>query len=987
MRFFILIFKILLTISCICNAQSKVDTIRDFPGRIQEIIEYHPPLKTICSYNSKGFIESKTTYKNSQKHGYHITYFDNGSQKTKAYYEFDILDGIYEVYDDNEHIIRRANYVNNKLDGNDFSYFEDGSLKSETLYSYGKKNGFEKLYYKNQHLKEESEYLYDILINKTTFYENGNKESIIEYSTHSIKVRHQKLFDENGNLKVSFSEKKMKPKKRNSYFKDFEVYTRHGQYLLYKDGVLLQDCYYNGGEYHGKYLSYFPNGNIKCSATYHEGEYLDKFELFYENGTLREEANYSWYTYYNGQKKILPTGWKKSFTPEGKLIKSSYKRKNKELFLYNYNNNMQYVLYKPKGLDFGFGTYHDGQPSHLKIYIDNIGIYESFLVNGQTRQLKQFENNKNSISLYLQFDPEGHLIKTTDENKNENLNPVNTYSDWLTDLSHSSTLDPSMNNGDLIIRNKKGNIKFKCTIKDKLLNGDVYYYFPDGTIQFKATYVNNIIHGYTYALNLNRDTIMSNVYNYGRYEYKDEIESGKRIQVWYDSLEATIKTFKYYSNGHKESFYDRITKTNKKYNDSGILIDSETPHPTDKNLMVKHTYYDNGVLESEGYELKTGGRTGENIYYYPDGKLKKQFTAKGNYMDGPFVEYNKDGSILSKGTYLQNKKHGLWLESENGILKEYTYKYHIKQGSHLNDKCYCADKDFVDRYLRVYTPKMHETYEEYLQMHIDITEPISKNEFNKQYYSRKSRQMDDEELLFRNKVQLDLKGKGDSKLILNPCYTEGFLRYVKVNYIKDKSNPKRNTLELFTNSLGINLDVSAFNHLTDSKNFLIKFTAEQFNFSQNKGLETIPNYANLCFNTFNLGSLTIKDAKGNFLNKLEDQPQEVSRLNTSIKYDLNYGIMGVSLKLVNASFKFNELRFHPRDMELQIAESYIYGTFNLPVDQINQSGLSIYSSNGVEVKTSIEQIRAHFIDQGFTNATVTLTNDSNYINIKFIITE
>lgn len=69
-------------------------------------------------------------------------------RKVVAKYSNNILDGRYEVYDD-EKLIERGKYKDGKKDMLWIKYYKNGNIKSQKFYNNGKLDGIYNLYDKN----------------------------------------------------------------------------------------------------------------------------------------------------------------------------------------------------------------------------------------------------------------------------------------------------------------------------------------------------------------------------------------------------------------------------------------------------------------------------------------------------------------------------------------------------------------------------------------------------------------------------------------------------------------------------------------------------------------------------------------------------------------------------------------------------------------------------------------------------------------------
>jgi antitoxin component YwqK of YwqJK toxin-antitoxin module len=108
------------------------------------------------SYNENGKVGLKEEYRFDNLHNERIVYFENGKVKSKEYYLAGRKTGIWFKYSKNVKLIQITSYRNDKKDGLEKRYFENGELKSEGSYLKNKKNGSWK-YYNNKGAKIKTE--------------------------------------------------------------------------------------------------------------------------------------------------------------------------------------------------------------------------------------------------------------------------------------------------------------------------------------------------------------------------------------------------------------------------------------------------------------------------------------------------------------------------------------------------------------------------------------------------------------------------------------------------------------------------------------------------------------------------------------------------------------------------------------------------------------------------------------------------------------
>lgn len=79
--------------------------------------------------------------------------------------------------------------------------------------------------------------------------------------------------------------------------------------------------------------------------------------------------------------------------------------------------------------------------------------------------------------------------------------------------------------------------------------------------------------------------------------------------------------------------------------------------------------------------FSNGVQNGLTRVYYPSGKLRVKALYGNNKLQGEFINYDEDGTILIKGVYNYGIKHGYWAYKEAGVFGRY-----VKGKKHRNWK-------------------------------------------------------------------------------------------------------------------------------------------------------------------------------------------------------------------------------------------------------------------------------------------------------------
>ena len=109
-----------------------------------KINEHHSTIDTIIQVWKTGY------YLNGSKEGIWVEYWINGLKKLVSNYENNLLNGLYEEYDDRERIYARSTYVKGVREGDSYIYRADSSVMLYNKFWHG--NSIETKEYKDQEI-------------------------------------------------------------------------------------------------------------------------------------------------------------------------------------------------------------------------------------------------------------------------------------------------------------------------------------------------------------------------------------------------------------------------------------------------------------------------------------------------------------------------------------------------------------------------------------------------------------------------------------------------------------------------------------------------------------------------------------------------------------------------------------------------------------------------------------------------------------------
>jgi hypothetical protein len=117
--------------------------------RIKNIIPVLTCLTIACSVKTKQKVfystgEIKAEYsitKDSIRNGPFVNYFKNGKIKVKGSYSNNLLNGTFEVFDENGHLNQEGNYLDGQNHGKEINYYKGGRIENVANWNNGKLDG------------------------------------------------------------------------------------------------------------------------------------------------------------------------------------------------------------------------------------------------------------------------------------------------------------------------------------------------------------------------------------------------------------------------------------------------------------------------------------------------------------------------------------------------------------------------------------------------------------------------------------------------------------------------------------------------------------------------------------------------------------------------------------------------------------------------------------------------------------------------------
>jgi antitoxin component YwqK of YwqJK toxin-antitoxin module len=346
---------------------------------------------------------------------------------------------------------------------------------------------------------------------------------------------------------------------------------------------------------HGRYISYYLNGNIESKGHFTNNETTGVWEFFYETGNLkmrgilRQNANYGlWeYFYESGQKSM-----------EGNI---NGKNREGEWKTYYENGQVKEIGEYAGSKRIGLWTiyFEDGVLKGEVDYSDDHGTYTEYYHSGKILSEGPRVGLKN-VGHWRFFSEDGTIQSEGDFNNGKK------HGDWI-------EYYPSGKNAS------RGRFENDFTV------GKWEYYFEDGSIASQGEYAGGKKAGYWKAMNEN-GTIKSEVtYDNGHGDYREYHANGK--------LREKGRLINEKKEGKWEYFYEDGKR--------------EGECEFQNNKGTYYGYYANGNLQTKG-SLDGDLKVGTWEIYENDGKLS------GYYR--PFYDDKKSKDIVDLAKSSKEKK-------------------------------------------------------------------------------------------------------------------------------------------------------------------------------------------------------------------------------------------------------------------------------------------------------------------------------------------
>ncbi len=342
---------------------------------------------------------------------------------------------------------------------------------------------------------------------------------------------------------------------------------------------------------HGRYISYFLNGNIESKGHFVNNETTGVWEFFYETGNLkmkgvlRQNSNYGLWEYYyeNGQKSM-----------EGTINEK-----------------------KREGIWRIF--YESGELKEEGSYKDNMreGLWKTYFEDGALRGEIEYTDDNGR---YVEYYHSGKVLAEGPKASTKNVGHWRYYAEDGT-LNGEGEFINGKKNGEWKYYYPSGEISSIGTYVADLPVGKWNYYFENGEVSSEGEFVGGKKHGYWSARNQNGSLKSEINYENGTGEYREYYESGN------------LKIKGEIVDGKNQGLWNYYFEDGK--------LEGECEFEVGKG--VYHGYYPSGTLQTKGV-IEDDLRVGTWELYAEDGSL-----------NGYYKPFYEDKTLIGEINSLLNR--------------------------------------------------------------------------------------------------------------------------------------------------------------------------------------------------------------------------------------------------------------------------------------------------------------------------------------------
>jgi len=410
--------------------------------------------------------------------------------------------------------------------------------------------------------------------------------------------------------------------------------TKHGEYTMYYNNVLLCKGYYYNNEKNGLWTKYYPNGSISTVGAYINGEKNGIWKFIYENNQLASISQFNhgektgkWVGFYmNGDTSCVMEHQPDSINSTITHITLYYQKKNSQ----KYQPSIKQKEIFTKNL---YGHYFDD----VSLYYDNGNLYQQsfFIDNKLDGPITSFYNDGKVWEGY-----------TYDKGKLMNVNYIKSpFGDNFSNQFANG-------NGTIKFYNCFGALQSIIDYKNGVEDGNAIYYYS-GSVSVKSKRAEGTFSAGEKTGQWNYFTNSLDIYQKITYN-----KDGKAFGIFYKSGGERIEANLLYGNYHGEV---------KEYGFNNLLLSTYTY----RNGELHGKYTDDTRQLTEKGEYYFGSRI-NIVNFYRGEKLRESDTIKNNIaVDSSFFEVkNIDYTPPKRMSNYNPTEHSLEASFFGGYEKE-----------------------------------------------------------------------------------------------------------------------------------------------------------------------------------------------------------------------------------------------------------------------------------------------------------------------------
>lgn len=409
--------------------------------------------------------------------------------------------------------------------------------------------------------------------------------------------------------------------------------------FYYENGKISSEGNMREGRPDGYWKTYLPNGKMKSEGNRKNFE-LDSLWKFYDgSGKLLSEINYV-----SGKKE----GVKRYWDPDGFLLsEEEFMSDIKQGFTLKYypsddtarkKGKLKFKIPFDKGVEHGIAYEYDKEGKIMTIMDYNYGTLRKQETINRTDKAGQKQG------VWKDFHDNGKVKEETAFQNGKKMGYSKTY------LPSGSLANIEKYVGDSLQRDVP-----ELTTKLEVRNE----YYEDGSIKRTGTWLEGIAEGTHKEYSTEGKVTNAKIYREGSMVGEGLMDgAGNQQGAWTEYHPAAELT-----NGMGQG----KLKAKGVY-DNGTRVGEWIFHHL------------NGKVEQKGKYDKKGKPQGLWQWYYADGTPWREENYLNGKREGPLMEWNDSGKVITKGEYIDGLKEGKWFYQIQDYREEGVYKSDQKDG-------------------------------------------------------------------------------------------------------------------------------------------------------------------------------------------------------------------------------------------------------------------------------------------------------------------